>query len=163
VSRTIPSLISAVERLDTVQTASTLKNFIGLGPGLTPAADDFTIGLLAGLWCRSWSSHRHRRYLMRLERAIRGILFNTTDLSRTFLSSALRGSFSEILTDLTEQIVRGDSPMSIEHAAAKAFDVGGTSGPDGVAGLLVGLIISYGSPVAQMGNSDRGAHHEEKG
>ena len=47
---TIPALLEATGALQAKAACAAVGPLIGLGPGLTPAGDDFLVGYLAGLW-----------------------------------------------------------------------------------------------------------------
>ncbi len=118
---------------------------IGLGFGLTPSGDDLLVGFLAGLWCRPVSG-RQGAFLRGFSDAVVAASRRTTDVSRAYLKWAARGCVAQRLYDLAAAIVKPCSPSKVVQLerqvvqlARQALAVGGTSGADGVYGLLLGL------------------------
>ena len=108
----------------------------GLGPGLTPAGDDYLVGLMAGL--RLWPAPLENSGLSP-EEACQIILEategRTTLLSRAFLHSAKEGLFGENWHELLAELARGE-PIGIQRAARRILSSGATSGADSLAGFL---------------------------
>ena len=76
-----------------------LAHLIGLGIGLTPSGDDFLTGILAGLiLCDQDQSP----FALKLKEEVHKHLQDTNDISRAFLSCALKGQFSQALKMLQE-------------------------------------------------------------
>ena len=108
----------------------------GLGPGLTPAGDDYLVGLMAGL--RVWPGPLENSGLSPDE-ACR-IIFEaaegrTTLLSMAFLRSAKEGLFGENWHELLAALARGEA-TGIQRAARRVLSSGATSGADALAGFL---------------------------
>ena len=120
--RSVESAVMAAARL------------IGLGPGLTPSGDDFLLGYLAGLWCADESG-----FARGVGEGVVKCGVGTTLASRVYLEQAAQGRVSSALRDLAAKIVEGATPVEVKSAAHAALRVGGTSGVDGVLGLLMGL------------------------
>lgn len=145
----IAAALHAVERL------------IGLGPGLTPAGDDFLCGFLIA---RRALAHRDERDLLFLDDfgwALRNLLRQTNEISAAFLASAADGRFSAALVAfaravgaITDSI---DGPASVSAESADALSaavstlcsIGHGSGLDAAEGFLYGLSTEGGS---QYGN-----------
>jgi hypothetical protein len=108
----------------------------GLGPGLTPAGDDYLVGLMAGL--RVWPDPLNSSGLSP-EEACQIILEatkgRTTLLSRAFLHSAKEGLFGENWHRLLAELARGEA-RGIQQAAKRILTSGATSGADTLAGFL---------------------------
>jgi len=108
----------------------------GLGPGLTPAGDDYLVGLMAGL--RVWPGPLNNGGLSP-EEACQIILEategSTTLLSRAFLHSAKEGLFGENWQGLLAELARG-AVTEIQQAARRILSSGATSGADALAGVL---------------------------
>lgn len=121
------------------QSGAAIARLIGRGPGLTPAGDDLIIGFLAGLRAAAGDRPDRLALIRSLgETVVRGS-GATNEISRAFLRHAAAGSVAEPLALLAQRIAGGDSPGEVERAAARALDVGHTSGADATAGLLLGL------------------------
>jgi hypothetical protein len=114
-------------------TAGALR-LAGLGPGLTPAGDDFLVGVMAGIWL---FPHRLAATLQ-VESACQWITDvaapRTTTLSRAWLRHAARGEFSEAWHILTTSLQNAKS-AEISHAVEKILSFGATSGADALYGL----------------------------
>ena len=113
--------------------AEECAGLIGLGAGLTPAGDDFNVGVMAVLWYLDGEgpAPELRRAL---ESEIARRCAGTTDVSREFLRAALRGEFSEPILALFEP---GTAPGELAGAVRRAMAVGHTSGADMLCGMLL--------------------------
>jgi hypothetical protein len=100
-----------------------LEDLVGLGPGLTPAGDDFLVGALM-------ASPGGTRGLFS-----EAVLSGTTPAGRTLLWMALRGSFPAYLVAFAGSIVRSRSAKQISTAVRAACAHGETSGSDALAGF----------------------------
>lgn len=109
----------------------------GLGNGLTPACDDFMIGLMYSVWatqpgdlaramCRAMATSARSR---------------TNTLAAAWLCSAAKGEGSEHWVGLFRAAAAGE--LSIAHFAP-LLSVGASSGADTVAGFVVGLRLLLG-------------------
>lgn len=108
---------------------------IGLGPGLTPAGDDFVGGAMIALraFGGGMLADRIAGWALPLAEA------NTNRISRAHLRCAAMGEGHEALHDLLSALSRG------EPAIARALDaldrVGHSSGRDAAAGALLALAM----------------------
>jgi hypothetical protein len=111
----------------------------GLGPGLTPAGDDYLVGLMAGLrvWPGSCGVSPEEACPIILE-ATEG---RTTLLSRAFLRSAKEGLFGENWHELLAALARGDA-IGVQRAARRILSSGATSGADALAGFMSPYLYS---------------------
>lgn len=99
----------------------------GLGRGLTPAGDDFLVGVM--LW--SWLAHPDPPSFCSI--LAEAAIPRTTTLSAAWLRAAAKGQFGAPLHGLLDALVgRG----VLEIAAARVMSYGATSGADTLAGLL---------------------------
>jgi hypothetical protein len=128
------ALLRATRRFAADEAVSLASELIGLGPGLTPSGDDFLVGYLAGLRC---SDPTHRDFVQALGEGISRLSGNTTLVSRCYLAQAVQGRVSSVLMKLA-QSMSGES-HTIGQAARSALNVGSTSGPASVLGLLLGV------------------------
>ena len=108
----------------------------GLGPGLTPAGDDFLLGLMAGL--RTWPQFLEERGLS-VEEACQ-VISGATDgrtnfLSMALLQSAREGMFGEAWHILLAALRQGKAD-EVRGAADRILGFGGTSGADALSGFL---------------------------
>ena len=102
-----------------------LISLIGLGVGLTPSGDDFLCGVLAGLIL---TGNSDQTFTSILKERVGANLYNTNDISRTFLQCALLSHFSKPIKDLV-------FPASVEDIHASFEAVGHSSGFDSLCGI----------------------------
>jgi hypothetical protein len=104
----------------------------GLGPGLTPAGDDYLVGLMAGL--RVWPDLCGLSPDDACQIIVEATEGRTTILSSAFLHSAQEGLFGENWHRLLAQLAGGT--VGIQQAAKRMLSSGATSGADALAGFL---------------------------
>lgn len=132
----IKGLLQALQHGDRSGIRENATLLAGLGPGLTPAGDDYLVGLMAGL--RVWPGPLERCGLSPEEvcqiilEATEG---KTTLLSSAFLHSAQKGMFGEDWHELLAELARGEA-TGIQRAAKRILSSGATSGADALAGFL---------------------------
>jgi len=105
-----------------------VRDLIGLGPGLTPAGDDFLIGALAVLGALG-QTNMHTA----LAQDIAAAANRTSPLSASLLRAAAAGHVGENLHTMIAAIVTGDADGALNAAAR----IGHTSGFDALAGAVV--------------------------
>jgi Protein of unknown function (DUF2877) len=136
------ALLRETKELHAQGAATILMRLIGLGPGLTPAGDDFIVGYLAGLWSSASAAPSRLQFLSSLGSSLAQAAVHANDVSRTQIRCAVRGHFAEPLAALAEKIAHATELASVGEATKAALQVGSTSGADGVFGLLLGCIWS---------------------
>ena len=114
-----------------------LEDLVGLGPGLTPAGDDFLVGALMA------SPGRTRGLFSE------SVLSGTTPAGRTLLWMALRESFPAYLVAFAGSIVRSRSAEQISKAVRAACAHGETSGSDSLAGFCWAQVNDSAPPSRQ--------------
>lgn len=102
-----------------------LTAFIGRGEGLTPAGDDFLLGVLLVL------EREGSAKLSALKAALPCLLSRTTDISRAMLEQGCRGHYGALLLRLMTA-----NPPSLVSAVAQVADYGHSSGQDMLSGIL---------------------------
>ena len=115
------------------------RGLIGLGPGLTPAADDVVAGALATL-ALGGRLDDSLRLAVDAHAATR-----TTALSAALLAAAGKGQVIPQAASLLSVLSAGAAMGQLRSAAADLFGVGATSGHDlcaGIAGVLAPLATS---------------------
>jgi len=115
-----------------------MSRLIGLGPGSTPAGDDYLVGHLAGLWSCAGASGARRSFVADLGEGLRKSALRTNRVSRVYLEAAAAGEVSERLGDLAARVAQGADAASVCAATDAALAVGHSSGACGVLGLLLG-------------------------
>lgn len=107
------------------------RQLAGLGAGLTPAGDDYLLGVMAALWLRG-----DRQPLRAMARAA---IARTTIISGAFLAAAARGQFTEAWHDLADALYR-ENPASCQEAVERIAAFGASSGCDALAGFARTLL-----------------------
>ncbi|MEV0698090.1 DUF2877 domain-containing protein [Saccharopolyspora sp. NPDC050389] len=136
------ALVTAIRRRDAPAVAAAATSLLGLGPGLTPAGDDFLTGM-------ALLAAQPRSRLSWITPVIGRVLDDdperTTLLSRTTLREALRGRARQCLLELLHVLLapdpRGDGQLEVQLRihATPVLGIGHTSGTDILSGLLAGL------------------------
>jgi hypothetical protein len=103
----------------------------GLGPGLTPAGDDYLLGALARLWLDATQPEAGE-----LSSSVLAAAAKTTRISRAWLQYAAWGQFDVRWHDLQRALLMADEE-AICRAAHRILSVGATSGPQAMAGFLL--------------------------
>lgn len=109
----------------------TLTTFIGRGEGLTPAGDDFLLGVLLVLECKAQPN------AVALKAALPALLTRTTDISRAMLEQGCRGHYGAQLLALAKGETR-----TWPGLVAKVADYGHSSGHDMLTGVLTAIRAS---------------------
>jgi hypothetical protein len=111
------------------------SGLLGLGPGLTPAGDDFLCGLLAGL--RAFLPEWEGQYLLANQLAsLAG--GRTTSLSHTLLAQAAHGVVIEPLAAVVGTMGTGEGVRGLDELLA----IGHSSGSDMLAGACLAAMIA---------------------
>jgi hypothetical protein len=129
----IKSLRRALQNGDRLRIGKSAALLAGLGPGLTPAGDDYLVGLMAGL--RIWpglSPLSPEEACQIIFEAAEG---RTTLLSRAFLCAAREGLLGEAWHELLTELASGEA-IEIQRATQRILSSGVTSGTDALAGFL---------------------------
>jgi hypothetical protein len=110
----------------------------GLGVGLTPAGDDFLIGVMYGLW----ATLRPEEVSMRCNLIWAGAAGQTTALSREWLAAAVAGEAVESWHGLVSTALGGQEE-EIARAVGKILETGETSGADALCGFAQVLKMEF--------------------
>lgn len=105
-----------------------VKDIIGYGIGLTPAADDFVLGVLAVLTAAD------AEHLPHLAAACREELNRTTDISAEMLFHGSEGRFSQSVVGIFNRQTTG-------RAINDLLNYGHSSGHDTLCGIYTGLTV----------------------
>lgn len=122
-------LSSAVIVNDITAIKDITKKLAGLGSGLTPAGDDFLMGVMHA----TWMIHPQDTAKIITSEIAKVATPLTTSLSGAWLQSAANGEAGELWHDFFEALINDENmylPMS------KIFSVGETSGSDALSGFL---------------------------
>ncbi len=149
----IGGLVTSLARRSRRSLKVVASSLAGLGPGLTPAGDDFLAGVLLAL--AMVQEHREDGELMELGRLLLDTAApRTHEISAAYLKAAHVGEASERWHDLFGAVVVGEA-QPIATAALGVMTAGETSGADMLAGFLAGMEAVYGffSQAAQGANA----------
>jgi len=114
--------------------AKTLNELGGMGPGLTPAGDDFLIGVLAV--CSRYPCEDLAKLGGELRETIIASLGSCVWLSAALLECAAQGEFSPPISDILKA-----EDGALARAVASAISWGDTSGSDTLGGILWALQV----------------------
>jgi len=131
----IAQLADATLRFDDDAAARAIARLVGLGPGLTPAGDDYLVGFLAGLWSLEGSVAR-AAFRVGFAGHVAAAARATNQIGRAFLDAAAEGEVSARLATLAGALAHARPDGEIDAACDAALAVGASSGAAGVAGLL---------------------------
>lgn len=135
-------LVAALGAGDRAAAADALASIIGLGPGLTPAGDDFATGLA---WVASGSATGLADFTALLGEALAARPEATTPLSRVTMREAVRGRIRQQLVDVAAAALRtGDQDertalAELSGPVQRVVRIGHTSGTDVLSGVIAGL------------------------
>ena len=135
----VSGLRDACRALDGGQALRHVARLIGWGEGLTPAGDDFLIGLIAGLDALVGGEVRRRGLRSAIATALRRGAPRTTPIAAHYLRLAAEGHHTQPLVRLRNVLLCEGSADAVDAALRNALAVGATSGADTVSGLLAGL------------------------
>jgi len=144
----VRALRDACRALDDEHATRQIDCLIGWGEGLTPAGDDFLIGLTAGLDALVRGDEGRRRFRSALAAALAGRTHRTTPIAAHYLRLAAGGHYTEPLIRLRHALLCEESGDVVDPALQRALAVGATSGADTVDGLLAGLFAWLPAPAS---------------
>ncbi|MBS3815581.1 MAG: DUF2877 domain-containing protein [Hadesarchaea archaeon] len=138
----ITQLVRGVRENDLRIVKSSARKLIGLGPGLSPSADDMLSGfMLAKWWIANSLDKRNVNRVRELNEAITDSKDRTTLVSQQLLVHGARGETNKAIEEFLEAILSGNK-SSIESSVERVMSIGETSGVDTMLGLLMGLELS---------------------
>jgi hypothetical protein len=115
----------------TEQVSRAASLLAGLGSGLTPAGDDYLVGVMAALWLAGFKSL--------LPHIAEVAIPQTTTLSAAFLRAAAQGEFVEPWHELAQSLDTGEAEL-LSRAAVRVAQFGASSGRDALAGFSTTLL-----------------------
>jgi hypothetical protein len=139
VARLLPRLAAAARVHDADDALRLVAQLVGLGPGLTPAGDDFIIGWLAGLTLSAATPAR-LAFLHAIREGLDALRHATTSISSQHLGDACASMFSEHLSELCMAIAWAAPEGLLAECVSAQTAVGASSGADAAAGLLLALL-----------------------
>jgi hypothetical protein len=140
----VAALLAAVNSGETARITAAARKLAGLGHGLTPAGDDFLIGVCAAIALANAmlpvscnGAHASAVSLRDRALAIAVAADQTTTLSAVWLRHAAHAEFSAEVSRVAAALTSNDA-AELEPAVGELLAVGGTSGLDTATGLLHG-------------------------
>lgn len=143
----IGGLERACRRLDVTDALSRVERFVGWGEGLTPAGDDYLIGLCAAMGALVQGNAARMAFFATMRSFVASQCVRTTPISAHWLALASRGHFNaDVLRAL--DALRADRDAYAAHATFdRLMAVGATSGADTLTGILSGFVAWTKFPV----------------
>jgi len=138
---TLPHLINLFKTIrsgDINEIKKISRNLVGLGPGLSPSADDALTGLMVAFWWSTSSLGGDIKRVKKINETIISYADKTTLFSQQLLRHAARGETNEAVEVLLDAIFVGEVE-DVEAGAENVLRIGETSGMDMMVGLLLGL------------------------
>lgn len=127
INQLLPAIID--EDSATMRIAATTLG--GLGAGLTPAGDDFLVGVIHALWATRPQAQALTLSLVLAEAAVP----RTNSLSAAWLNAASQGEAGEPWHELV-QAIDGDDAEAVEAAVMRILPTGHSSGADALGGFI---------------------------
>lgn len=135
----VKRLAKGISNSDYKEITEASKRLIGFGPGLTPAADDFLLGMLASLYYIGYYFGNHLENLKKIAGfMIYDLPGRTTFISEIMLRNGMKARFSEPIRDLMLAVTNSNS---INDECVSLLNIGGTSGSDCAAGIVFGGVL----------------------
>lgn len=118
---------------DGAAAAKVLSGLLGLGPGLTPAGDDFLLGVLAAC---DLVSQEESVFCKNLVRQLGKASAETNAVSARFLDFACRREYADALRAALQGMLDGVSEKTLCALLLRAAAIGHSSGSDALSGVL---------------------------
>ncbi|MEM3421304.1 MAG: DUF2877 domain-containing protein [Candidatus Hadarchaeum sp.] len=134
-------LVRATTEGDIHGIKTAVNKLIGLGPGLTPSADDLLIGYISAIHWVSQSFDKWDDFFRKINEAIISPAEATTLLGSQLLRLAAHGEVNEVLVNLYQAILSGEL-STLNVLISNLMNFGSTSGMDTLVGLLLGIKIT---------------------
>lgn len=125
------SLISSLSIRDLPSALVAARKLAGLGPGLTPAGDDFLIGAIYA----AWIAHPAEVATILAQKVANAAAPLTTSLSAAWLSAAGRGEAGIMWHTLFDALLQSNQAAA-QLQITQLLSVGHSSGADALAGFL---------------------------
>ena len=120
------------------------RELAGLGVGLTPAGDDFLLGVIYGLWLAKNFSRKPAKTQRIIGVISEEAVGRTTTLSAAWLAAAARGEAGQAWHELVAALGDGEETacterveVAVSQAIDRILETGHTSGADALAGFVM--------------------------
>ena len=154
----LKKLLTGIKCYNYKMISETTNHLIGFGPGLTPAADDFLLGLIASIYYIGHYFGNQFESLKKITNAmISGLAGRTTLISETMLKNGIQARFCEPLKELMVALISG---TFVDEKCLALINIGGTSGSDCAAGIVWGglLMLDIGKLTGEEENGCKISH-----
>jgi hypothetical protein len=145
VRSSIFDLARACLKKDVGQVAQIGREFVGLGPGLTPSGDDFLGGLLFAAHTLKTAYPQDMDWE---EEPVMGLIdwarTQTHPISHAILSDLALGHGPEPLHEVVTSLLKGQNLNQTMAGVKRLIEIGDTSGWDILAGMVTGMLLIAG-------------------
>jgi len=136
-------------RLDVADALPRVERFVGWGEGLTPAGDDYLVGLCAALGALVQGDAARRAFLVGVRRFLASRCARTTPISAHGLVLASRGHFNAGVLRALDALRSDRDADDARVAFDELMAAGATSGADALTGILSGFAAWTRPPIGQ--------------
>lgn len=133
------NLIESLINKDQQSITKIIKQFVGLGIGLTPSGDDYLVGLMAFLLLKG---HPASALFPAFYQGITQSKSQTTPISAITLEKALNQEYRENMQQLIQSLV-GAQEANIYPQFLEILNIGSSSGSDMLFGLRDALYLTH--------------------
>jgi Protein of unknown function (DUF2877) len=145
----IDALIRACRDLDAAGAIERAARFVGWGEGLTPAGDDFLVGLCAVLNALAGSNAGRHAFVERVRATLAMQRSRTTPIAAHCLALAAQGHFNADVLNAIDAIRAEPDAHAAERTLDEVMGAGATSGADALTGILAGFAAWSGLHVVE--------------
>ena len=133
------TLLDACAALDSARARAQLDRLIGWGEGLTPAGDDFIVGLLAGLDALARNDGARPHFRDALAAHVAAHTHRTTPIAAHALRLAVARAWSARVDRVLAALCCSDDERDVDVALHDLLSLGATSGADTASGIVAAL------------------------
>jgi hypothetical protein len=133
------ALADSCATLDLERAIARLDRLIGWGEGLTPAGDDFIVGLFAGLDALARGDAERLSFRDALAERVTARTHRTTPIAAHALRLAAAGAWSARVDRLLAALCDSEGTHDVEAAFDGLLALGATSGADTASGIVAAL------------------------
>jgi len=135
-SSTIARIRRACRDLALEDAIGCCTQIVGWGEGLTPAGDDYLVGLCSGLGALAGEDAARRAFAGRIRAFLSNAGPRTTPIAAHYLALAGRGDFDANILRAVDALRAEPEPSRAMRTLDDIIAVGATSGADTLAGIL---------------------------
>ncbi|HZW58425.1 MAG TPA: DUF2877 domain-containing protein [Nitrososphaerales archaeon] len=139
----VADLLRAIEEKEINGVEESAGALVGIGYGLTPAADDLLCGIMLSSYLLTENLGGDLETVRRMNQIIASRSEErTTVLSSQHLKQAALGNGNEFSVGTVRDLATSHNNTDIESSAAKLLAVGSTSGTDNAIGIILGSYLA---------------------